>query len=170
MEIHTLIYSDGYGIYPIDHDTNLDTLKTKLNEKYAEYTPEDWDPEWEDMSCLNDTDAILYANGENVYVWNILTFDITNLLAATLVQNVFPLIDNMPQHVRTQITDYLQLPSVLSDITTYAEKEFASKFSTEELKLAAKRYVVDKRYDCNLSYWENLNALLQEIQADKDRN
>lgn len=29
-------------------------------------------PEWKELSYIDDNNAILYANGENVYVWKII--------------------------------------------------------------------------------------------------
>lgn len=80
MKIHILVYSDGYGIYPVAQDINIENLKSILKEKFEERKPEEWISEWEEISYLNDTDAILYANGEDVYVWNILTYNLKDIL------------------------------------------------------------------------------------------
>lgn len=67
-----LVKSDGYSIDYSTHETMEDAQKV-MRDAYDELHPEDNAPEWEDMSGCYDTEATLYANGENVYVWRIIT-------------------------------------------------------------------------------------------------
>lgn len=66
-----LVTTDGYRIdytrYP-----SLDAAKAAMEEAYEQSKPSEWGEEWEDMSYLSDEGAILYTNGENVYVWTII--------------------------------------------------------------------------------------------------
>lgn len=39
---------------------------------YEEHTPKENDPEFAEISFLGEWDAVLYANGENVYLWKII--------------------------------------------------------------------------------------------------
>ena len=43
-----------------------------MSHRYNKYHPENNDESSEEMSGLNDMDAILYADGENVFVWKII--------------------------------------------------------------------------------------------------
>lgn len=69
-ERYMLIASDGYSIdstiYP-----SREKAREALAKAYKILTPGEWIEDFEDMSYLNDDSAILYANGENVYVWDI---------------------------------------------------------------------------------------------------
>lgn len=71
-----LISTDGYGIeytpYP-----SMDEAKTAMDIAYQSLTPNDWDEDFKEMSYVSDEDAILYANGENVYVWTIAQIPVT---------------------------------------------------------------------------------------------
>lgn len=67
---YMLIVSDGYSIdstiYP-----SRENAREALIKAYEKLTPNEWNEDFKDMSYLDDDFAILYANGENVYVWNI---------------------------------------------------------------------------------------------------
>lgn len=71
-----LISTDGYGIeytpYP-----SMDEAKIAMDIAYQSLTPNDWDEDFKEMSYVSDEDAILYANGENVYVWTIAQIPVT---------------------------------------------------------------------------------------------
>lgn len=69
-EKHLLISSDGYSIESTIYDS-FDEAYKAMEKAYKELTPENNDESSEEMSYLSDTSAMLYANGENVYVWNI---------------------------------------------------------------------------------------------------
>lgn len=67
---YILIASDGYSIdstiYP-----SREKAREALTRAYRMLIPGEWNEDFKDMSYLDDDSAILYANGENVYVWNI---------------------------------------------------------------------------------------------------
>jgi uncharacterized Zn ribbon protein len=67
-----LIRCDGYDIETSEY-TDLSSAQEKMRKEYDEFHPKENADEWEDMSYISDTNAILYANGENVYVWKIIT-------------------------------------------------------------------------------------------------
>ena len=48
-----------------------ENAREALIKAYEKLTPNEWNEDFKDMSYLDDDFAILYANGENVYVWNI---------------------------------------------------------------------------------------------------
>ena len=68
-----LVHTDGYSINYDDSHTTLDEARQEMSRQYNKYIPTGGlIPEWEDISFLNDDDAILYANGEDVHVWRII--------------------------------------------------------------------------------------------------
>lgn len=67
-----LIKTDGYTIQHRVY-SSLDDAVKEMQSQYNDAIPnEGLLPEWEDLSYIDDVDAILYANGENVYVWKII--------------------------------------------------------------------------------------------------
>lgn len=72
MKNYVLVRTDGYSIETVMQSSNLDKVKETLCEDYKKHLPEEWVDDFEDMSCCGDMDAILYDNGENVYVWQII--------------------------------------------------------------------------------------------------
>ena len=65
-----LIETDGYSITHTFYD-GYKEAKEALDKRYIELLPEDLDEDWADMSYCGEYDAILYNNGEDVYVWKI---------------------------------------------------------------------------------------------------
>lgn len=67
-----LIHTDGYSIDCDDSYKTIDEARQEMNRQYNENIPIDGlVPEWEDMSFINDDDATLYTNGEEVHIWRI---------------------------------------------------------------------------------------------------
>lgn len=67
---YMLIGTDGYSIDSIIY-ASRENAREALIKAYEKLTPNEWNEDFKDMSYLDDDFAILYANGENVYVWNI---------------------------------------------------------------------------------------------------
>ena len=69
---YLLIKTDGYSIETEGFLSEADCYKSMLD-AYNAAKPEEWDESFEDMSYISETDAILYANGEEVFVWRIIS-------------------------------------------------------------------------------------------------
>lgn len=70
---YILVYTDGYSIDYDDDYQKLEEVQKEMERQYKDCIPSDGlSPEWEDMSYINDGDAMLYANGEEVHVWKII--------------------------------------------------------------------------------------------------
>lgn len=67
---YMLIGTDGYSIDSTIY-ASRENAREALIKAYEKLTPNEWNEDFKDMSYLDDDFAILYANGENVYVWNI---------------------------------------------------------------------------------------------------
>jgi len=65
-----LAETDGYDITQTIFDSYKECHEA-MSDQYKNYEPEEFVESCEEMSHCNDTDAILYCNNENVYVWNI---------------------------------------------------------------------------------------------------
>lgn len=69
-----LLHTDGYSIDFDDSFLSLDDARKEMQRQYDENIPNGGlKPEWKDMSFLSIDDATLYANGEDVHVWRIIT-------------------------------------------------------------------------------------------------
>jgi len=73
--VYVLVSTDGYNI---GHKkfAELERAKEKMKEEYEAATPDDFGEEWMEMSYISDMDAILYANGEAVFVWTIIQVEL----------------------------------------------------------------------------------------------
>lgn len=70
MKRYLLIASSSEGIEYIDYETK-ELAQSNMEKAYEQLRPEDFDPEWEEMSYVADGNAVLYDNGEDVYFWEI---------------------------------------------------------------------------------------------------
>lgn len=66
-----LIMCDGYNITTQQY-TDFAVAQKAMRDAYESLDDNDPDSEWADSSYLNENNALLYANGEDVYVWKII--------------------------------------------------------------------------------------------------
>lgn len=68
---YILISTDGYTIqYKVC--SSVAAAVKEMQSQYNDAIPNGGLlPEWKELSYIDDNNAILYANGENVYVWKI---------------------------------------------------------------------------------------------------
>lgn len=67
-----VIKTDGYTIQHRICSSLSDAVK-EMQSQYNDAIPNGGLlPEWKELSYIDDNNAILYANGENVYVWKII--------------------------------------------------------------------------------------------------
>lgn len=68
---YILIKTDGYTIQHKVYSSLAAAVK-EMQSQYDDAIPNGGLlPEWKELSYVDDVDAILYANGEKVYVWKI---------------------------------------------------------------------------------------------------
>lgn len=70
MKRYLLIAASSEGIRYTDYETK-ELAQSNMEKAYEQLRPEDFDPEWEEMSYVVDGSAVLYANGDEVYFWEI---------------------------------------------------------------------------------------------------
>lgn len=68
---YRLYFTDGYYIYRKGIFPSLQQAQTAMHADYNLRTPKVWLDEYKDLSHIDETDAALYANGEDVFVWHI---------------------------------------------------------------------------------------------------
>jgi len=65
-----LIRSDSYSIVTKKFD-NPDDAYADMRADYDNRNNNEVGDDWDEQSFINETDALLYAGGEDVYVWKI---------------------------------------------------------------------------------------------------
>ena len=70
---YILCLTDGYTIDCIGKFSTLEKAQTYMRKDYNYFAPHEcnWDEDFKEMSEVGDFDAILYRNGEDVFVWHI---------------------------------------------------------------------------------------------------
>lgn len=68
-------------------------------------------------------------------------------------------IDQIPSELQEEIYRKVHYKYVLEDVKSFAE-ENNIELTDDEAEEAAYRYVYDCKYDCNLSYWQNIENVI----------
>lgn len=66
-----LISTDGYSIQTQKYNS-ISEAQIAMAKEYKDAYPKQNDESSEEMSSISEREAILYANGENVFVWSII--------------------------------------------------------------------------------------------------
>lgn len=79
-------------------------------------------------------------------------------------QEVIDTLSNWSETEKDTAYRHLWLPHVIKDIASHMEDYLdEDQYLTEdEISQAAYKYVYEGRYDCNLSYWQNIESLIDE--------
>lgn len=92
-----------------------------------------------------------------------------NIQPTTTEQKVMDILATWSETEKNIAYHQLWLPHVIEDISSYMEEylETDQYLTNDEIVHAARRYVYDGRYDCNLSYWQNLENLMDEALRNR---
>lgn len=68
-----LIHTDGYTIDVVGRYDSVEEASRNLYLEYEKMCSQEIYPEWQQQSHCDYEDAILYLNGEEVHVWQVVT-------------------------------------------------------------------------------------------------
>ena len=129
MAKYFLIETDGYSISSKLYNS-YDEAFNAMSDRFDEMCPEELNEDCEESTSLNAYDAILYANGEDVYVWRII--EIPNL-SETEIFNLYHARDReyrKEDAKRHLLTDFLGV-DYQEDINEGILEDFKEKYSLE---------------------------------------
>lgn len=66
-----LLISASAGNIQTEKFRSLKKAQSVMRDKYQALAPFEWDTAYEDLSYISDREAVLYANGDDVYTWGI---------------------------------------------------------------------------------------------------
>lgn len=84
----------------------------------------------------------------------------------TTFEDIKPFLDNCDPILSDQIYRYLWTDHVIEDIKSHMEK-MEITLTDEEIKTAAKDHTYHGDYDCNLTYWENIENNINNVLSDR---
>lgn len=58
---------------------------------------------------------------------------------------------------------------VAEDVKSHSE-DMDIVLTSDEIEVVVNRYVYEGDYDCNRSYWDNIEALIEDVEKDNERN
>lgn len=71
-----LLITASDGNIQTEKFSSFKKAQSVMRDKYQALAPFEWDSAYEDLSYISDNDAVLYANGDDVYKWRIEEIDI----------------------------------------------------------------------------------------------
>lgn len=72
-----------------------------------------------------------------------------------------PILDKLTVEEKEAVYREVLAQYTKQDILVRAEDYFGMDISDEEAEFLAERWAYDGEYDCNLSYWDNIDNLLK---------
>lgn len=75
------------------------------------------------------------------------------------------MLDSLPDTELDSVYRYLWAQHVREDVESHAE-DIDAELTEEEIDKIVERYVYEGDYDCNLSYWDNIENLIWEIHKE----
>lgn len=79
----------------------------------------------------------------------------------TIDRKTEDIINKLTESEKDYLYRKLWMSYVIADIESYAENELCMDLTEKAIKLAAKLYVYGGKYDCNLSYWQNIENVIR---------
>ena len=78
-------------------------------------------------------------------------------------ENARKIIEGLDDTTRFWVMRLISRDYVLEDVVSLMEDTDLEPDAKEEIaEKVAERFAVDRDYDCNLSYWDNINAMIRE--------
>ena len=78
-------------------------------------------------------------------------------------ETITKLLNTLTESEKDQIYRALWITRVKEDIRSHGE-DTDQALTEDDIDIIADRYVYQGNYDCNLSYWDNIQALINEIK------
>lgn len=78
------------------------------------------------------------------------------------------IVEKLTAQQKREVCDLLRIGYVRDDVASRFKTLFPFKNASEDLLFAIAKNYVSGRYDCNQSYWDNLDNLIKEAMNDDD--
>lgn len=85
-------------------------------------------------------------------------------MARKLSKQTKRLLNILPLKEQDNIYRYIWHQHVMEDVRSHAET-LDIELTDDEIDTAAEYYVYDGDYDCNLSYWDNIEACIHAVKT-----
>lgn len=85
-----------------------------------------------------------------------------NLTSENKAELFKALLDEQSAHEKDQLYRKLWLPYVMEDVKSHAE-DIGAELTENQIARAADLYVYHGKYDCNITYWDNIENLINIV-------
>lgn len=76
------------------------------------------------------------------------------------------IIKNIPADELDNVYRFVQFNYIKDDIVSHLEDMDNIELTDEQIDMAAELYAYDGKYDCNLSYWNNIENLIHRVRGN----
>lgn len=167
MKHYILIRTQDDDIEIIKQSVHIDELQTLMKTDYENHIPFDWQNNCSDFSICDDNHARLYVQENKIIYWSIQEIQTPVFSQFTDVPAAINFIDACDDYVKDQIYRHLWKNHVIDDVESHME-DMDVTLTKDEIDLAAHRYAYDGDYDCNLSYWDNIENRINDILEERN--
>ena len=77
-------------------------------------------------------------------------------------QSMESILNKLTTEEKEYIYNAVRKKHIAEDVITHATEEMGITIDETTAQLIAKQWVEDNRYDCNYSYWANIESLINE--------
>lgn len=121
---------------------------------------------------IKDGDLNAYAYGyivKDLVDWEVkfLDWSAVDFVTCSVTNRAMAVLSALDPIVAAEIYILQRMQMVAADVSLRAEDQGISLTQSEVDSISAK-YVRECRYDCNLSYWDNLDVLIKEQIVERD--
>lgn len=162
MNMYTLLYIEKSSVRPIKTTFNLSKIQEIMREIYNTLMPTDWSDECKNKSFINDKQAVLVLNDNEIRNWHIIETNMTATLNDETNENLINMIDELKFDIKDKIFRHLHKEYLRDDFNAHGES-LDITLNEEQLNQLCNMWVYQGKYDCNLSYWDNIENLIKEV-------
>lgn len=121
---------------------------------------------------IKDGDLDMYAYDytvKNLVDWEVkfLDWSAVDFVTCSVTDKAMAVLNALDPIVATEVYVLQRMQRVAADVSARAEEQDVNLTQSEVDSVSAK-YVRECRYDCNLSYWDNLDVLIKEQIAERN--
>ena len=168
MKQYILLRTNGSDIEILQKSHDLQTLQASMKTDYENMIPFDWSDDCSCLSVCDETFARLHIDNQTTWNWQIQELEMAPFTESNDVEKAKQFIDSCHFYVKDQIYRHLWKQHVAEDVASHM-KDMGVELTEDEIDFVAYRYVYEGEYDCNISYWENIENNINEALSQRNQ-
>lgn len=166
MTQYLLLRTNGIEIEILQKSHDLKALQVAMKADYESMIPFDWSDSCSCLSVCDEIFARLHVDDDTTWNWQIQEIEMTPFTESGDVDKAKQFVDSCHFYVKDQIYRHLWKQHVTEDVRAHMQ-DMGVELTEDEIDFAAYRYVYEGNYDCNLSYWDNIENNINEVLSQR---